>query len=110
MFEELGSSSKACHLYPAGVLSATAAVQRDIANGCDFALLSKFGRLEAEGSGLVDAFTAAVEAGVPVLTSVSPAFEPALTRYAAPSFRWVGADIGAIEDWMRAHLVGCDPD
>ena len=70
MFQEHESSSKVCHLDPGGVLSATAAVQRDIAYGCDFAILSKFGKLETEGSGLVDAFTAAVEAGVPVLTSV----------------------------------------
>jgi Protein of unknown function (DUF2478) len=106
MFQELGSASESCHLNPDGVLAATAALQRDIADGCDFAVLSKFGKLEAAGGGLIDAFSAAVEAGIPVLTSVSRAFEPALTQYAAPMFCWVRADIGEIEEWMNARIRG----
>ena len=46
---------------------AAAAVRRDIAAGCDLVVLSKFGKLEAGGGGLRDAFGAAIEAGVPVL-------------------------------------------
>ena len=103
IFQELGSASESCHLNPDGVLAATAAVQHDIADGCDLAVLSKFGKLEAAGGGLIDALRAAVEADIPVLTSVSRAFEQALIDYAGPTFRWVRADLGEIEEWMEAH-------
>src|SRR5262249_21250311 len=75
IFQDLGPGSKGCHLDGAGMSMAAEAVQRDIASGCDLVVLSKFGKLEANGGGLRDAFSAAIGAGVPVLTSVSATFE-----------------------------------
>jgi Protein of unknown function (DUF2478) len=86
IFQDLGPRSTACHLDGASMLPAAEAVRQDIARGCDLVLLSKFGKLEAGNSGLVDAFRAAMEAHVPVLTSVSPAFEGAWAKFAAPLF------------------------
>src|SRR5690606_32078341 len=80
IFQDLGPGSTACHLEGGGAASAAEAVRRDIAAGCDLVLLSKFGKLEAAGEGLAGAFAAALEAGVPVLTSVSPAFREAWER------------------------------
>jgi hypothetical protein len=105
IFQDLGAGSRACHLDGAGVLTAAAAVQRDIAAGCDLVLLSKFGKLEADGAGLRDAFTAAIDAGVPVLTSVSPAFEEAWRRFAAPLFAALPADADRLEAWWTASQL-----
>jgi hypothetical protein len=55
-------------------------------------LLSKFGKLEAIREGLTDAFGAAIRAEVPVLTSVSPAFEKAWAQFASPLFVTLPAD------------------
>lgn len=102
IFQDLGPGSAACHLEGSGAISATAAVQRDIAAGCDLVILSKFGKLEAAREGLAPVFTTAIEAGVPVLTSVSPAFEAAWAKFAAPLFVTLPADADAIEAWWRS--------
>ena len=65
-------------------------------------LLNKFGKLEAAGGGLRDAFGAAMEAGVPVLTSVSSAFAAAWESFAAPLFVVVPADADRIDAWWNA--------
>lgn len=101
MFQDLGPGSTACHLAGDGVLVAAEAVRRDIAAGCDLVVLNKFGKLEAGGRGLRDAFAAAVEAGCPVLTSVAPAFEAALREFAAPLFVVLPADAARIRAWWQ---------
>ena len=65
--------------------------------GSRLVLLSEFGTLEAGGSGLAPAFIGAIEAGIPVLTSVSPAFHAARPRFAAPRFVILPADLDGIE-------------
>ncbi|MGE0007515.1 MAG: DUF2478 domain-containing protein [Parvibaculaceae bacterium] len=102
IFQDLGPGSAACHLDGAGAVPAGEAVRRDVVSGCDLVLLSKFGKLEAGGAGLVPAFAAAIEAGVPVLTSVSPAFETAWARFAGSLFVALPADPQRIEAWWRA--------
>ena len=99
IFQDLGRGSTACHLDGGGLVAAAAAVRRDLAAGCDLVVLSKFGKLEAEGQGLRDAFAAAIEAGLPVLTSVSPAFEAAWRNYAVPLFVMLPADADRIRTW-----------
>lgn len=70
--QDLGTGSTACNLDPGGVADACAAAQRAIAAGADLVALSKFGKLEAGGGGLRDAFAAALERGVPVITTLHP--------------------------------------
>ncbi|HEX4111832.1 MAG TPA: DUF2478 domain-containing protein [Stellaceae bacterium] len=101
IFQDLGPGSTGCHLEADGVLRAGAAAQRDIAAGCDLVLLSKFGKLEAGGGGLLDAFGTAVEAHLPILTSVSPALEAAWAKFAAPLFTALPADPDQIDAWWR---------
>ncbi len=102
IFEDLGPGSVECHLEGAGALTAVEAVRRDIANGCDLVLLSKFGKLEANGAGLRDAFSAAMDAGIPVLTSVSPRFQEAWERFAPSMFVLLPPDPDRVEEWRRA--------
>jgi hypothetical protein len=83
------------------MLSATEAVRQDIAAGCDLVVLSKFGKLEAANSGLADAFRAAIEADVPVLTALSPAGETAWQAFATPLFVTLPADTAAIDAWWQ---------
>jgi uncharacterized protein DUF2478 len=102
IFQDLGSGSTACNLDGSGAISACEAVRRDIIAGCDLVVISKFGKLEASREGLMAAFTAAIEVGAPVLTSVSPAFYGAWTRFAAPLFVALPAEPDKVEAWWRA--------
>ncbi len=104
IFEDVGPGST-CHLDGRGALSAAEAVQRDIAAGCDLVVLSKFGKLEAAGEGLRDAFTTAIEARIPLLTSVSPARDAAWTAFAAAAFDGLTADLDAIDAWVTRRSI-----
>lgn len=100
LFQDLGDGSASCGLDAEGVIFAGEAMRQDIAAGCDLVVLSKFGKLEAENrAGLIPAFAAAIEAGVPVLTAVSPKFAQAWDAFAAPFYCLLPADAAALEDW-----------
>ena len=102
IFQDLGAGSQECHLEGGGALGAAEAVRRDIAAGCDLVLLSKFGKLEASGQGLRGAFAAAIEAHVPLLTSVSRPFEAAWNEFAEPLSEFLPAHPAAIDNWWRS--------
>lgn len=102
IFQDLGSGAEACHLDGQGALSAAGMIEHDIAAGCDLVLFSKFGKLETAGGGLREAFTTAMAASVPILTSVSPAFEADWRGFAAPLFVMLPPDVEEIEAWRRA--------
>lgn len=106
IFQDLGPGMQICTLEARGALSATEAVTTDIAEGCDLVVLSKFGKLEASRQGLIVAFTTAIAAGVPILTSVSPAFAPAWTTFATSLFVSLPADPHRIEAWWRTVRDG----
>jgi hypothetical protein len=106
IFQDLGRGSEACHLAGDGALVAAAAVRKDIESGCDLVILSKFGKLEAGGGGLREAFAAAIEAGVPVLTSIATRQAAPWEAFAAPLFMPIAADAGEIETWwQRVHAA-----
>jgi hypothetical protein len=65
-------------------------------------LLNKFGKLEASGGGLRDVLGAAIEAGIPVVTSVPATFAAAWESFAAPLFVVVPADADLIDAWWQA--------
>ncbi|CCD93402.1 conserved hypothetical protein [Bradyrhizobium sp. ORS 375] len=100
--QDLGPGSQACHLDPEGLALACAAVQRSISRGADVVILSKFGKQEAAGSGLADAFGAAISAGLPIITAVSPAMREAWTRFAGPFAECVPADVARSPGWIEA--------
>ena len=91
-----------CHLDGAGALTAAGAVRRDIAAGCELVVLSKFGKLEAAGEGLAPAFKAALDARLPLLTSVSPALEDAWKRFIGRPFVILPAEPIEIDAWWQA--------
>ena len=100
--QDLGPGSRACRLTGSGIAEACEAVRRRIALGCDVVVLSKFGKLEAERSGLVAAFAAAVEAGVPVLTAVSPTFAEQWLRFAGPLAAYAPPSSVTLDAWWAS--------
>lgn len=109
IFQNLGANSRACALDGASVVAACEAVRRDIGAGCDLVVLSKFGRLEAQRTGLSAAFAAALEAQAPILTSVTSKFEAEWSAFAAPLFVMLPPEESAIRRWwdsVRLSAVG----
>jgi nucleoside-triphosphatase THEP1 len=100
--QDLGPGSTACNLDPGGLAAACAAAQRAIEAGVDLVVLSKFGKLEAARGGLCDAFAAAIEAELPVVTTVNPAMREDWTRFAGALADDVFASAEALEAWWNA--------
>lgn len=101
LFQDLGPSSTACGLDAGSVASACEAVRRDIVGGCGLVVLSKFGKLETERSGLAAAFAAAVETQTPILTSVAPRYEAQWRAFATPLFAVLPPREDALRAWWR---------
>ena len=102
--QNLGPGSQACNLHSEGLALACAAVEQSIASGADVAVLSKFGKQEAQGGGLIDAFGAAIAAGVPIVTSVSPALMDEWRRFAGDYAECVSADQAKLGSWLDSRL------
>ncbi|MBS0399033.1 MAG: DUF2478 domain-containing protein, partial [Proteobacteria bacterium] len=67
---------------------------------CDVVVLSKFGKLEAARSGLVTAFQAVIDAGTPLLTSVSNKHREAWKAF-APAAIELPAEAAALQRWQH---------
>jgi len=101
--QNLGRGSTACNLDPGALVRACGRIETAISEGADLVVLSKFGKLEAARSGLADAFRAAIEADIPVLTVVSPAAAEEWETFAAPLFQFVDASCEALECWWATQ-------
>jgi nucleoside-triphosphatase THEP1 len=100
MYLETAPAGTSCHLDADHVEAACTSIL-DQLRDADIVVLSKFGKLEAQGKGLWPAFRASLEAGKPVLTSVSAKHRDAWQAF-APEADLVDADEAALSAW-RAH-------
>ncbi len=89
-----------CHLDELGVTAAGESVLDQIA-GSDVVVLSKFGKVEAVGSGLFCAFEAAGALGKPVITSVAPKHSYPWERF-APTATMIRAQQAEIDGWWKS--------
>jgi hypothetical protein len=105
--QDLGPGSEACNLHPEGLALACAAVEQSIVRGADVVILSKFGKQEALGSGLIDAFSAAFAAGVPIMTSVSPALMSEWRHFVGEFSECVTPDAARCASWLDGWLHDC---
>jgi hypothetical protein len=103
--QDLGPGSTACRIDAGGIVTACEAVCRDIEVGCDLVVLSKWGKVEADRSGLADAFAVAISAGVPILTSVAPRFTSAWEQFAAPLYVILPPDVASVAAWWREQAA-----
>lgn len=93
---------KTCHLDAVGMEDAGSGLLAQIPEA-DVVIFSKFGKLEAMRGGLWPAFTAAVQAGKPLLTTVSSKHLEAWKGF-APRAVWLEGTRSAADDWWRtAH-------
>lgn len=104
--QDLGPGSAGCSLDAQGLAAACGRVEAAIAaqhaGAGAVVILSKFGRQEAEGRGLTDAFRAAVAADLPILTSVSPVVSAAWAAFAGPLARYGAVSDAAADAWLSS--------
>lgn len=96
-----GKEARGCKLDAQGLVSMAHCIDAAIDDGVDLIMISRFGRAEAEGRGLLSCFSNAICAGIPVLTAVR---EPHVGRWDAfhgGIATGLALDAGAVLDWFR---------
>lgn len=104
LYQDLGPHSTACCLDQRGVAEACQHVIADLPM-CDVVVLSKFGKLETERGGLLQAFIAAALLEKPVVTAVSPAYTACYLAFVDPVGAIAPPDEEALYAWGRKTRV-----
>jgi hypothetical protein len=100
LFERRGSGATGCRLDIAALTDVTARLERALQNDPDLLVLNKFGKVEAEGGGLVDLIAAAIDRGTPVIIGVPARNLGAWRAFAGDLAAEFTTEFGAIADWL----------
>lgn len=100
IYLDMPEAGRTCHIDASGAERACAAILAQI-DACNLLVLSKFGKLEAAGGGLFTAFASAVDAGTPLLTTVSAKHLPAWNAF-APGATTLPPEMAALQHWWTA--------
>jgi uncharacterized protein DUF2478 len=112
LFERRGSGATGCRLDIAALTDVTARLERALQNDPDLLVLNKFGKVEAEGGGLVDPIAAAIDRGIPVIIGVPARNLAAWRTFAGELAVEFAGDFGAIADWLGlvcSQRIVCAP-
>lgn len=101
--QRLGKESTCCSVDPAGVAEAGVVLRRALAlpQPVDLLVVNKFGKLEADGGGLMDEIAMAAGLGVPVLTSVHQSRLDRWLDFTGDFGVGIAPDRAAIAQWWR---------
>ncbi|SFB72263.1 DUF2478 domain-containing protein [Tropicimonas isoalkanivorans] len=102
--QNLGALSEGCRLDPDGLERAVGLVAAALESGPDLLIVNKFGKQEADGRGFRPVIGAALAAGIPVLTAVTPGQVSSFTDYAQDLAERLPEDADAVLDWCRAEV------
>lgn len=109
--QSLGRGSEGCRLDPAGLGACAAALEREVAAGCDLLILNRFGKGEAEGRGFRDLIGQAMLAEIPVLTAVRDSYAADWAAFGRETACNLPPDPAAILAWfenLRAEDAASD--
>lgn len=101
IFVEILPAGRVCHVDADGAEQAAASVLANLADS-DVVVLSKFGKLEAGGRGLIGAFEAAAAAGKPILTRVAKKHLLAWNAF-APDAKVIAPSLSSIGLWWSVR-------
>ncbi|WP_343082321.1 DUF2478 domain-containing protein [Ostreiculturibacter nitratireducens] len=101
--QNLGRGASGCRLDPQGLERAVGLVIAALDGPVDLVIINKFGKQESEiGRGFRPVFAAALERGLPVLTSVTAGQTEAFLDFAGPLAENLPGDPDVLLAWARA--------
>ena len=104
--QNLGPMARGCRLDADALERAVAGVEAAVARGgVDLLVVNKFGKQECDGRGFRPAIAQALEAGIPVLTTVSERNTTAFEVFAGGLADSLPPDPAVILMWCRTMLV-----
>lgn len=106
LFEDRGPGASGCRLDQAALADVNSQVARSLDAGADLLILNKFGKVEAEGHGLLDLVALAVDRGIPVVIGVPVRNLAAWRSFAGDMCVELSSDTTEVSHWVgRAFPV-----
>lgn len=109
IFQDLGAGAQSCTLDAAALTQASGLVEAAVTEATELLVLSKFGKLEADGGGFRAAIGKALLLDVPVLTSVNPAFDAAWQDFTGGFATRLPLDAAGIHAWLDESWTRAAP-
>jgi hypothetical protein len=100
--QDCGEGSRGCRLDERGLAAITPRIMAAIEARAPLIIISKFGRAEAEGKGLLPCIIEAVTAGLPVLTSAREPYLEAWRDFHGGLGAELSPELNAITSWCAA--------
>jgi hypothetical protein len=100
LFEDRGPGASGCRLDVAALAEVNGKVARSFDADPALLVLNKFGKVEAEGRGLLDLVAIAVDRGIPVVIGVPIRNLPAWRGFAGDLSVEFSSDPSEITDWL----------
>lgn len=100
LFEQRGRGATGCRLDIAALTDVTARIERALQRDPALLVLNKFGKVEAEGGGLVDPIAGAIDRGIPVIIGVPARNLAAWRAFAGDLAVEFGADSDVVTGWL----------
>ncbi|WP_050631727.1 DUF2478 domain-containing protein [Bradyrhizobium viridifuturi] len=104
LFEDRGPGASGCRLDAAALAEVNAQVARSLDTASELLILNKFGKVEAEGRGLLDLVAIAVDRGVPVIIGVPVRNLDAWRRFSGGLELELSSDLSAALDWLNRRF------
>ena len=101
-----GACSPASRPDPCDLAAAAARIDALIPTGADLVIINRFGKLEAEGTGLVDEIARALSFDIPVLVAVPEFRFSAWLSYCGGMGVKLPCRNGSLQSWWDAMIVG----
>lgn len=101
IFQDLGPNAQSCSLDVSALTQASGLVEAAITDTTELLILSKFGKLESEGGGFRAAMGKALLLGIPVLTSVNPAFDHDWRDFTGGTATPLRPEAGVLHGWWK---------
>jgi Protein of unknown function (DUF2478) len=102
IWEDRGACAVGCRLDERGLVDAEPALMAALVEDVDLLIINRFGRAESLGRGLLGCFSAAIEAGVAVLTAVRPPYDQAWYAFHGGCAHDLVPEVQEIIDWVLA--------
>jgi hypothetical protein len=102
IWEDRGACAVGCRLDERGLVDAEPALMGALTQGVDVLIINRFGRAESLGRGLLGCFSAAIEAGVAVLTAVRPPYDQAWHEFHGGCAHDLSPEMHHIVEWVLA--------
>lgn len=104
--EDRGKQPQGCRVDPEAVQEAAALIAASFRNAPELLIVNKFGQLEAEGGGLSDVISDAVDQGIPVIVGVPERHLASWRCFTSGLAEEASLDSPRIQQWLARRGFG----